>query len=84
MRVSAANNDALDFSQFQFENEQDWSEFIFGIPGQHLVFSQPVRLEQATDLASGSIVSVQVQHEGESEPGVVGLTLEGSAQCDTA
>jgi len=52
----------------------------FGIPGQHLVFSQPVELSISTNLPSGTTIDIQVQHAG-SELGTEGITMNPNAAC---
>ena len=42
--------------------------FEFGIPGEHLLFSEPIALSYAVPFPEGSLVEVQVQHAGDATP----------------
>ena len=53
----------------------------FGIPGQHLVFSQPVQITVPVDLADGTDITLSVRHAGEDFFGATGLAVNADAVC---
>lgn len=58
--------------------------FDFGIPGTHLIFSQPVALTidmpYATD---GIIVDIMTEHAGDKEFHTRGLSVDADTTCNT-
>ncbi len=52
----------------------------FGIPGEHLVFSKPVKMTIAVDMADGEVFVVKAYHEGEGIS-TKGITQNPDAQC---
>lgn len=58
-----------------------WST-IFWIPGQHVVFEQPVKLKIPVSKLDGEIVEVFVKHEGEEIFWTVWLTTQKDATCE--
>jgi hypothetical protein len=58
--------------------------FEFGIPGVHLIFSKPVKLEIATiNMTDGMIVDIMTMHAGDADFHTGGLSLRADATCDS-
>jgi hypothetical protein len=56
--------------------------FEFGIPGNHLIFSRPVRLSVATpDIPDGELVDLRVHHTGDAEYNTSGLMVDPDGEC---
>ena len=69
------NSDQID-SAFSYS-------FEFGIEGEHLIFSKPVIINFDVDEGmEGAVVDLKVQHEWESDPGIVWLTANPEANCN--
>lgn len=69
-------DDGFDVSQIEGSTK-------FGIPGQGLVFSKPVKLQiPAPDVADGEVVFVQVKHGNSEEYTLAWLTNNPDATCE--
>jgi cysteine-rich repeat protein len=55
--------------------------FEFGLPGEHLIFSEPVEISYYVPFHEGSLVEIQVQHAGDTQPGSEGLAIDSSSSC---
>lgn len=55
--------------------------FEFGLPGEHLLFSEPVTLSYAVPYPEGSRVEILVQHAGDVSAWVVWLATDNSTTC---
>lgn len=56
--------------------------FEYGIPGEHLIFSKPVRLEINTpDIPNGKSVNLLVRHATDIEYNTNGLSVFPDTQC---
>ncbi len=53
----------------------------FGIPGEHLVFSKPVKMIIPMDMPDGKTFEIKVQHEGEGVS-TKGITQNPDATCN--
>lgn len=58
------------------------TSFNFGISGEDIVFSRPVKIELTTSIPDGTLVDVQVRHGDDLDFSRRGLTLDGAAMCD--
>ena len=92
---TAVNNKSIPLSSITQENNRIISPvysiseekeplqeiFEFGIPGEHLLFSEPVALSYAVPFPEWSRVEILVQHAGDPSAWVVWLATDNSTTC---
>jgi hypothetical protein len=57
--------------------------FDFGIAGEDIIFSKPVKISVSTDLVNGSTVQLGVKHNGDIVYNSKGLSSDANTLCDS-
>ncbi len=66
----------------KFEVDES-KNFEFGIPGEHLIFSKPVKVTMDADFRDGTFLDILVKHAGDTDYNTSGLTTDPNARCNT-
>lgn len=57
------------------------TSFEFGVVGQHLIFSQPVKIRVQSSVADRSLVDILVRHSGDTTYNTSGLSTDPRTKC---
>ncbi len=65
------------------DSKEDLQEvFAFGIPQQHLIFSEPITISYIVPFSEGSLVELHVQHAWEAAAWTQWLSTDNSVTCN--
>ncbi len=88
--ISETHGIETDKARSHFRMKEWWSEteiitFEYGIPGEHIIFSKPVRLEINTpNIPHGRFVDILVRHSTDTEYNTSGLSTSSDTECTSS